>query len=361
MLRYFSNSVIYKFVAFLSFSLLHSHLAFGEDVTREFSLDNKSNLISDQHDNTVIDYQYGAHNRLTRVTTGTQVIEYAYNALGQRVIKTVKTGNHADVTHYIYGPSGELIAESHNSEVVQYYYIEGVPVAQFDAVKQELYYIHSDHLGAPRLLTDKNKNIVWQAEYNPFGQAKITLQKVQHNLRLPGQYYDKETGLHYNGRRYYDPTLGRYINGDPVGLLYDYSDPQIQVAIEVGIPLDSGDNSHINHPYVYAKNNPLTNVDPTGLDSLRASLLQAIARGNTRQIKSLMDALSDPKLRKAAQDALNKFGSRADDWIARNCKGSINREFPQSLRNKTLEEIRHGNSKEYRKAWKLLNDKRFQK
>jgi RHS repeat-associated protein len=50
---------------------------------------------------------------------------------------------------------------------------------------------------------------VWQAHHDPFGQANVTIQAVVNNLRLPGQYFDAETGLHYNYFRNYD--------SDPIG------------------------------------------------------------------------------------------------------------------------------------------------
>ena len=62
-----------------------------------------------------------------------------------------------------------------------------------------------NHLGTPELMTDKDKNIVWQARYTPFGQANIEISTIENNLRFPGQYFDGESGLHYNYFRDYDP------------------------------------------------------------------------------------------------------------------------------------------------------------
>jgi RHS repeat-associated protein len=95
-------------------------------------------------------------------------------------------------------------------------------------------------LGTLQFLTDPNQIIAWQADYEPFGKAAITTALVTNNLRFPGQYFDEETGLHYNYFRDYDPPLGRYIQSDP-------------------IRLESGLNT-----YGYAFQNPLRFADPTG-------------------------------------------------------------------------------------------------
>jgi len=65
------------------------------------------------------------------------------------------------------------------------------------------------------MLTDANQTIAWDATYDPFGKASITVSSVTNNLRFPGQYYDAETGLHYNWHCYYWPEVGRYVEGDP--------------------------------------------------------------------------------------------------------------------------------------------------
>ena len=104
------------------------------------------------------------------------------------------------------------------------------------------YYFHNDHLGTPQVLTDDEQNVVWEAEYDPFGKATETVTIVEQNLRFPGQYLDRETGLHYNYFRTYDPQIGRYIQSDPIGLT-------------------GGANT-----YAYVFNNPLNATDPSGLD-----------------------------------------------------------------------------------------------
>ncbi|MDU9051103.1 MAG: RHS repeat-associated core domain-containing protein [Candidatus Electrothrix sp. Rat3] len=80
------------------------------------------------------------------------------------------------------------------------------------------YYYVTDHLGAPQIITDDSGSIVWQAESLAFGNVNISVADIENNLRFPGQYYDAETGLHYNWNRYYDPETGRYIAADPIGL-----------------------------------------------------------------------------------------------------------------------------------------------
>jgi RHS repeat-associated protein len=108
-------------------------------------------------------------------------------------------------------------------------------------------YVHTDHLGTPRAVTDKNKRVVWRASYDPFGAATVSDDpdadglRVALNLRFAGQYFDSESGLHYNYFRDYDSNTGRYIESDPIGL-------------------DGGLNS-----FSYSIANPVNLIDPTGL------------------------------------------------------------------------------------------------
>ncbi|MEM7206916.1 MAG: RHS repeat-associated core domain-containing protein [Pseudomonadota bacterium] len=83
---------------------------------------------------------------------------------------------------------------------------------------ETLYYFHNDHLGTPQVMTDDQGTKVWEAHYEPFGEVLISTNTIDNNLRFPGQYYDQESGLHYNYYRDYDPTIGRYTESDLIGV-----------------------------------------------------------------------------------------------------------------------------------------------
>jgi RHS repeat-associated protein len=139
-----------------------------------------------------------------------------------------------------------LIAESTSTGTIkaEYIYLNGQSLAkiEWDNIYYYHYYYHNDHLGTPMFMTDESQNIVWEGEFLPFGEAYSVTGSITNNFRFPGQYYDEETGLHYNYFRDYKPEIGRYIEADPIGI-------------------DRGRN----HLYVYVKNSPLNRIDPLGL------------------------------------------------------------------------------------------------
>ena len=145
-------------------------------------------------------------------------------------------------TVFHYGPNGELLWERDQAGNTKLYvWLNGRPLARID--QGQIYSYHVDHLGTPQAMTDSTGALVWKADYEPFGKATVKpVSTIENNLRLPGQYYDRETGLHYNYFRDYEPTTGRYIEADPIGL-------------EGGMNL-----------YGYAGANPLKFTDATGLD-----------------------------------------------------------------------------------------------
>ena len=124
-------------------------------------------------------------------------------------------------------------------------------------------YHHNDHLGTPQALTDESGTVVWQASYHPFGETDILVDTVENNIRFPGQYFDAETGLHYNYFRDYNPDTGRYVESDPILKPSMYFNEDLwKVVPYVYVPGFDG------HGYTYVASTPITTVDETGLGLL---------------------------------------------------------------------------------------------
>jgi RHS repeat-associated protein len=172
-------------------------------------------------------YQYNAQGRRTFASSATLNARYRYNGLGQRASKTVN----GLTTHYHYDRQGKLIGETSatgqlRQEII---WLEHLPIAVLTPKANkpsqiDINYLHADHLGTPRQITRPSDNkVLWTWESEPFGNTPPNdnpsgLGPFTFNLRFPGQYYDKETGLFYNYFRDYDPKTGRYIESDPIGL-----------------------------------------------------------------------------------------------------------------------------------------------
>ena len=95
----------------------------------------------------------------------------------------------------------------------------------------QVFHYHNDHLGTPNELTNQKGEVVWLADYEAWGntakvvwreekleQLQVSVDELQ-PIRFQGQYFDTETGLHYNRFRYFDPDLGMFTTRDPIGLM----------------------------------------------------------------------------------------------------------------------------------------------
>jgi len=126
---------------------------------------------------------------------------------------------------YHYDKSGMLIAETDDEgEVLRdYIWINEVPVAQIEpnGSNERISYLHVDHLKTPRRATSEDGTVTWGWESDAFGTQSPDEDvdddaRTNIRLRFLGQYHDIETGLHYNWYRYYSPSLGRYLQSEPI-------------------------------------------------------------------------------------------------------------------------------------------------
>jgi RHS repeat-associated protein len=175
-------------------------------------------------------YTYNNANRQFRLSEEGQVrADYIYNDQGQRTRKTLydAAGNVTETFIYHHDLNGRLVAETNPAAVPikDYLWSSGyTAVAQIDHSLglDEVAYLHVDHLMTARLATDTSENVGWRWEGLAFGGTGAqTLGGVDVALRFPGQYFDTESGEHYNYFRYYDPSTGRYKRSDPIGLIGD--------------------------------------------------------------------------------------------------------------------------------------------
>ncbi|MEW5698839.1 RHS repeat-associated core domain-containing protein [Pseudomonas synxantha] len=288
-------------------------------VGTHYSYDERGNLKERLHNGKKSHFTWDLYDRLIGYADDRLTVSFAYDALGRRLFKLSKAKYHDrreagpmwnklerakldeqyGCGYTIYGWDGDLLAfESRNndkSERLTHYFFEPggfVPVAQ--AVEQRsiqllpepvyegaydidrdpvwqhkpkpvsfsaLAWYQCDHLGTPMELTDEQGDIAWAGVYKAWGRAKEQRSEtakradIRNPLRFQGQYFDVETGLHYNRYRYYDPQVGRFIGKDPIGFA-------------------GGLNV-----YAYAPN-PVEWADPFGLARIPKSVKQKVANEN---------------------------------------------------------------------------------
>ncbi|EIG24584.1 RHS protein, partial [Neisseria sicca VK64] len=228
----------------------------------EYTYDALGNLIYRQLPNGENQYyQYDLENQLVRAEIkkpagNTEIWTYAYDPFGRRFSKERQdklawTSTEPKRTHFVWDGS-RLLQEYTYKGSYTYIYTDQdsyEPLAQiFDNAKdgkQYIAYFHTDQVGIPREMTDIHGNLLWYGEYTAWGRLKKD-ERVYKNahqpFRLQNQYYDEETGLHYNLMRYYEAETGRFVNQDPIGLfggdnLYSFGNQVLDFIDPLGLKI----------------------------------------------------------------------------------------------------------------------------
>ncbi|ENV32716.1 RHS repeat-associated core domain-containing protein [Acinetobacter gerneri] len=237
---------------------------------QKYQYDDYGQLIRQMDGGHIQYFEWDALGRLIKSKNDKAETHYRYDPFGRRIEKSKQDSinrNYTETTqygwdgdtlafesthqytkHYVYeiGSFIPLIQASYRQQINQHqtptwdngYDIDKDPLWQTTQKAEKfdrVWFYHCDHLGTPQEMTDQTGAIVWSAEYKAWGECKAkTLVKrdiwdseiITNNIRFQGQYYDQETGLHYNRYRYYSPYVGRFISKDPIGLLGGYNDYQ---------------------------------------------------------------------------------------------------------------------------------------
>jgi RHS repeat-associated protein len=188
----------------------------------------------------VTTYEYDSQGRLKQVQTPDHTIEYRHNALGNRVAK-LKDGQ--VIERYLWQDKTTLLAtyDGQGNLKQRFNYTLGHAPTSFTE-NGNTYYLLTDQLGSPRVITDSAGQVVKAIEYDAYGNV---IHDSNSTITIPfgfaGGLKDDDTGLIRFGYRDYDPETGRWTARDPIGF--------------------AGGDTNL---YGYVSNDPVNFVDPTG-------------------------------------------------------------------------------------------------
>ena len=225
-------------------------------VAKTYTYDAAGNPLSDGQTT----FTWDAGGKLATTLRSGKTHTYKYNARDQRISKN---GPLSVRNFFFYDENDQLIGEYKDNVststptndwlvLQETVWLDDIPVAVIKKTTAtsaiQIHYVHADHLNTPRVIVNSSNTTIWRWDNVhafganlPFEDPDNNGQTFEYNSRFPGQYFDKETNLHYNYFRYYEPETGRYISPDPIGLA-------------------GGMNV-----YGYVAGNPISFIDPLGL------------------------------------------------------------------------------------------------
>lgn len=230
-----------------------------EYLDQQYQYDAYGQLVRQKSNKGDLNLEWDVYGRMIKSRNGQYTAEYRYDALGRRIQKRSKHHHTGDEHNIIYGWDADTLAYESTEQATKHYIYEKdsfVPMLQavyqspidlhqtpdwndkaysvqrdplWKTTKQskgfdDVWFYHCDHLGTPQEMSDHSGAIIWKAEYKAWGECKAdsnffeNSEIISNNIRFQGQYFDQETGLHYNRHRYYSPYVGRFISKDPIGL-----------------------------------------------------------------------------------------------------------------------------------------------
>jgi RHS repeat-associated protein len=244
-----------------------------------YTYDTDGNLISKTQGGQTSTYSYDAENRLIQAVTPEGTWRYEYDALGNR-IASVKDGQR---TEYLLDPTGlgDVVGEYGNGAVARYVHGLGL-VGRFDGNNAASFY-DTDAIGSVIGLSGSSGAYLNRYSYLPFGEDLSKTETVANPFEYVGQYgvMDEGNGLNFMRERFYTAGEGRFMNPDPIG-------------ITGGINL-----------YQYSANNPVSFIDPEGLNQTSATRQFASATSQRRAELERFSQLS-PDEQIKQYDAHNK-------------------------------------------------------
>jgi len=194
---------------------------------------------TDKATSEITQYSYDAENQLIEVSKTGMTASYRYDGLGRRIEKEVN----GVIVRFIYDETNIIMEyDGSNMLIASYTFGSFVDEPLIMYRGGENYYYHSDKLGSIMEISDNTGVVVKAYAYDSYGNIVLETGSLENTFTYTGREFDVETGHYYYRARYYDPSIARFIQEDPIGF----------IAGDINI-------------YNYVQNSPLDFTDPFGL------------------------------------------------------------------------------------------------